>query len=335
MINAAQRPSSSKRYNFVWSKFQLWYTKQYKKEEAHKASVNHIMEYMLNMYEAGAAFNTINTHKAILCATLAITKGVNYSRNTLLKSFVRGLKNSMTTKTRKIPDWNFQLVLQTLKQPPFEPLNEVDNKYLLMKTLFLSAWASAARISELQALTVEDGHFQLDKNNEFINLLPDNNFVAKNQQIGDQQRVFRIPALKNFTTDKEDLLLCPVRALRLYEARTREKRANLKRLFLTVRCNKELSIHGLSYWLRKCISLCYELTKPEGMADISRITPHEIRAVSTTLALNKHIPMKDIMRKAYWRSEQTFTKHYLKDITRYTNTESGITTIAAGFGLEI
>ena len=47
--------------------------------------------------------------------------------------------------------WDVTLVLQSLTDPPYEPLRTVDECFLASKTLFLLAFASAKCVGELQA----------------------------------------------------------------------------------------------------------------------------------------------------------------------------------------
>ena len=44
------------------------------------------------------------------------------------------------------------------------------------------------------------------------------------------------------------------------------------------------------------------------------IKAHELRAISTSIAELKGVPLNEIMRAAFWRSEGTFLKYYLRDV---------------------
>ena len=113
-----------------------------------------------------------------------------------------------------------------------------------MKTLFLVALATAHRVGELNALSSCVGF-----NKEGSALLSFcHDFVAKTQ-LKDKSvlRDFTIPALSSITNDRDELLLCPVRALKLYLKVTRfETRAN--RLFVLPRdFSKPLSKNATVY----------------------------------------------------------------------------------------
>ena len=51
-----------------------------------------------------------------------------------------------------LPQWDLGIVLEALRRPPYEPLNEASLKHLTLKRVFLLIMVSAGRCSELQAL---------------------------------------------------------------------------------------------------------------------------------------------------------------------------------------
>ncbi len=137
--------------------------------------------------------------------------GSNHVLSELLKSF-----QLMKPVTRSLtPRWNLTWVLLSLSKAPYEPLSAAPVMELTVKTIFLLAMASARRVSELHALSVEEGSIR-HNNDGSISLLPQAGFLAKNQFPSMTPECINIPSLSTFTKDKEDRLLCPVRALRIY-----------------------------------------------------------------------------------------------------------------------
>lgn len=330
----SQRQSSLRRYAYIWGKFENWYVTKYK-TDASKATVARVADYLVLLKNDGLSLSTILSHKSTICSTLLHTVGTNYSENHIVQSLLKNFKNNIKRKCNSVPDWDFNIVLAALREEPFEPLNEVDSKYLTMKCLFLTAWASAARVSELHALSRKEGHFLLDSRNRFVDLIANTKFIAKNQVAAEPPRKFRIKAIRDFIQDEaSDRLLCPVRALRIYKKRTDNKCSKDQKLFVCVKKDKDMAIHSISYWLRHTIITAYKHSKTT-ITGLNRVTAHEVRAVSTSLAASKHVPIKDIMRKAFWKSESTFTSFYLKDLAKYIKQPNGVSTITAGFSLQI
>ena len=138
----------------------------------------------------------------------------------LIKSF----QVSCPPRLAKAPRWDLRVVLKNLKQAPYEPLASASDKVLTLKTLFLVALASAKRVSELHGLSRVVSHTKLWASVS-LSLAP--GFVTKNQKPEDSASydgTFSIPALSSLKdASADDLLLCPVRALRYYLRRTKQR----------------------------------------------------------------------------------------------------------------
>ena len=331
----SQRASSIHRYDYIWNVFRNWHKTNYN-TNPFEATVQQLAEYLVQLKNNNKKLATILTHKSAVCGTLQLTSNKNHSEHPIIKRLIQNFKSNITVEKSKIPDWNFNIVLAALRRHPFEPMNTVDIKFVTMKCLFLTAWASAARVSEIQALSRKEGHFLMDTKRRFVDLIPDSSFVAKNQRAGEPQRKFRIHAIHRYIHDDElEELLCPVRALRIYKTRTTNRVSKYNRLFVCLKKKADMAIHSISYWIRRTIKVAYENTNGESLGAVHKVSAHEVRAVATSLAANKHIPIKDIMRQAYWKSESTFISYYLRDLEKYNRDVKGISTIAAGFSLQI
>ena len=346
-----QRPSSTARYDFIWSKFQLWCCGRSDRRPhsshksrsgtcscAFKAPVTAVADYLLMLYHKGLSRATILAHKTAICVTIRDISGHNFSNNRVLQKLCQSFKRLIVRKTHSVPDWDLTLVLKALMQKPFEPMLSISFDLLTMKTLFLVAFASAARVSELQALSVKEGHFLMDARGRYVDLLADHNFVAKNQIASDLPRKFRILAIKDFAPlDDPERKLCPVRALRIYKARLAHKRSSFGRLFVKFKpeASGPLTIHAISYLLKQTIIKAYSSLAPDELDRLHRITPHEIRATCTSLAAFKQIPIKDIMKRGFWRSETTFIHFYLKDLAQYLRNDINVTAVAAANCLQL
>ena len=96
--------------------------------------------------------STIKGYRTAIADTLGNTKQ-NISNNVdiarLIASFYTDKPN------RNIPKWNLSVVLHTLSQPPFEPQEQADLKFLTWKVVFLLALASGKRHSETHAWTLD------------------------------------------------------------------------------------------------------------------------------------------------------------------------------------
>ncbi len=54
----------------------------------------------------------------------------------------------------RVPPWDLAVVLEALCKPPFEPIEQVSERLLTLKTVLLLAISSLKRVGDLQALSV-------------------------------------------------------------------------------------------------------------------------------------------------------------------------------------
>lgn len=108
-------------------------------------------------------------------------------------------------------------MLWALTKHPFEPNDSIDLKYLTWKTVILVALASAARESEIHALSIKASNYREDSAG--IRLLPNLQFLAKTQRLGKAWNPIFSPRFDRFATESDNLLLCPCRCLKMYRRR--------------------------------------------------------------------------------------------------------------------
>ena len=67
-------------------------------------------------------------------------------------------------------------------------------------------------------------------------------------------------------------------------------------------------------WLKQTILLCYEQADQPSL-DLVQVTAHDIRAFAASKALYGGVSVDQIMQACHWKSHNTFTNFYLKDLT--------------------
>ena len=205
------------------------------------------------------------------------------------------------------------LVLQSLTSPPYEPLKTVEEGFLAHKTPFLIALASAKQVGELHALSYRVSHSIGWKEVSF-SFVP--GFVAKTQ---DQSSLdlrfesFTVAALPKSSNSPSGRLLCPVRAVRCHLACTAQHRPRCEWLFVTSGHTKKISKNMVSFWLRRVISLAYQLSikalpAPSPLA-------RETRGIAPSLLFEKNYAVSQVLKAGTWRHHTTFTCHYLRDLS--------------------
>ena len=183
---------------------------------------------------------------------------------------------------------------------------------LTRKTLILVALALSKRISELQALARPVG---FSSHGALLSLVLD--FRAKNdnkcRRLG---RDFLIRELGSLVGQEEEALLCPVRALKVYLKRTEKLVGpNMNRLFVSPRHPaRPASKNALSCFIRTAIKEAHVDLCPD-LLPVLKVKPHELRAVSTSVAFEHNLSLQSVMEAAQWRCNSVFASHYLKDIS--------------------
>ena len=137
-------------------------------------------------------------------------------------------------------------------------------------------------------------------------------FVAKSESLTRSiPRSFLVKSLADFAAGlDDDLLLCPVRALRLYLPRARSLSPGRHRLFVSPRRpTRHLSKNALSFFLREVISAT-GATRPQ----VGPLRAHEVRSVSTSVAFHRNWSVSSVLESATWASSSVFSSFYLRDI---------------------
>ena len=313
-ILGPQRASTRKLYGARWSIFCSWC--QSKQKDPIKATTPLIAEFLNYLFQdKKLSPRTIEGYKSAIADFLKFHSKEDFNDNIILTKIIKSFKNERPRPQSLVPKWDLALVLNFLTQSPFEPLAQADLKFVTWKTVFLVTFAMAARSSEVHALSFADLGFE--DNYKFAVVQPILEFQAKT---ANKNEFVRIPALgPSVRGSHEDRLLCPVRALKIYRARTaslRKENPNIRRLFMSYMkgFNKDISKNTLSGWIRSLIKFTYSKC-PHHIIQLSAAKPHEVRALSSSVAWKANIALKDILQAACWAHHSTFTSFYLKDVS--------------------
>ena len=126
-----------------------------------------------------------------------------------------------------------------------------------------------------------------------------------------------IPALAP-TLDKSitgDRSLCPVTALRYYLDRTSDLRQNKELVFVSFKkgFHKNISPTTISSWIKQTVILCYELSNQEALT-LHQVKAHDVWAFATSKAFQLGVSLEQILSACHWKSHNTLTQFYLKDV---------------------
>ena len=176
------------------------------------------------------------------------------SSHFVLRDLLRSFRLEHPLSSCRVPSWDLSLVLSFLRGPPFEPLSSCSLRDLTRKVLFPLSLATAHKVGELQALSSQVSSLGDDL---FLSYLPE--FRAKTEtSVRPLPCSFLVRSLRDFVGSLPDeLLLCSVRALRLYLSRTASLPSRPCPLFVSPRSPHSLSKNALSFFIREVIAEAY------------------------------------------------------------------------------
>ena len=226
------------------------------------------------------------------------------------------------------PAWDLSSVLRFLNSSAFEPLSRAPLRALTQKVLFLLALTTAKRVGELQSLSSVVTFVGGDA---CLSYVPQ--FVAKSESLTRSIPCsFLVKSSSDFAAGlDDDLLLCPVRALRVYLDRTRPLVPVRHHLFVSPRRpSRALSKNAVSFFLRDVIT-----TAGAARPEVGSVRAHDIWGVSTSVAFHRNWSVSAVLESATWSSSSVFSSFYLRDIQHeYDGLHSLGPFVAAGSRIE-
>ena len=313
MVLLQHRSGTSNVYTSAWDKWSEWCVSN---------SVNpcnplpiQFANYLSHLFKVrNLAALTVKVHRAAISSTMRQIGGPSFADEPLLNAVVKSAALQEAKSARRAPAWDLFLVLKALRSDPYEPIHLISLPHLTRKTAFLLMLASGRRGSEVHALSGTEVHLEADGSLS-LNFLP--GFLAKNQKPGDPSpKIFIKPLTNILCPDDEDRSLCPVRSLREYRRRTSSMRTSQRGLFLSVReaHKKDISRSSIARWVKQVIVDAY--VRAGVSLDGISARPHELRALSASVAFINDCSLQSILDAAYWRSNGVFIDFYLRDTSR-------------------
>ena len=177
----------------------------------------------------------------------------------------------------------------------------------------------------MAALSVHPSCLRIQGDGSSAILRPNPAYMPKNITSSFRSRVitldgFGLPPHRSEEAAKSHLL-CPVRALSCYVARTAGVRRT-EQLFVHYRegsVGSALSAQRLSHWLCEAISQAYSAS---GVEPPGGVRGHSTRGVASSTALHGGLSVADICAAASWASPCSFVRFYLRDASSFSMTHS-------------
>ena len=247
----------------------------------------------------GFTYSTIKCHRSALADPFKLIFGSDIFEHIKFQLLFKFSRSNSFKVDNFFPLWDLDKVLGFLTSANFVKLAESDNSWLIKKYLFLVAIAASRRISEFQALSLNETYFNSDGS---VNLNPHNKFLAKNHTHNFKPKPIPIPPLT-----RNDI--CPVQALRNYINLSHNICEKLsitrsERLWIDIK-GKPLTKNHIRHYFRSVI------LQADPNARLEDTKFHSARKVASS-QVYRHFDIDSVMSSLCWKSSSTFFKHYQK-----------------------
>ena len=243
-LGLARRTSSRTNYQLNWSTFRSWCHK--KGHSISRPSVSKVADFLLWLHRCRRlSVSSIMGYRSVLSDVFRFQLP-ELSSYSVLRDLLRSFRLEAPCCPLRPPAWDLAAVVTYLNSAAFDPLRLASLRNLMKKVLFLLALATAKHVGELQALSRLVSFIHADA---CVSYVPE--FVVKTESLSNPiPRSFLVRSLCDFAAGlQEELLLCPVRALRIYLDRLASFSPLPHRLFFSPRRpSRALSKNAISFF---------------------------------------------------------------------------------------
>ncbi len=317
-LTEARAPSTRQLYALKWGVFVKWC------HQAHidpvVCTVLDVLSFLQYRLDSGSLPSTLKVYVAAIAAFRSPQGGQSIGRDPMVVSFLKGARRLHPPRPPSVPPWDLEVVLRALSQPPFEPLSSVGLKELSLKTALLLALASAKRIGDLHAFSVDSDCIRFGPGDCSVTLRPRMGYVPKSPSTPFKIQTVSLSALSSESAASSEAdaqtSVCPVRALRIYIDRSASFRQSNQLFVCYGGCasGRAVSKQRLSHWIVDAITAAYT---NQGLECPLHIRGHSTRAMASSWAWSRGMSIQDICVAAGWSSENTFARFYRLDVQSF------------------
>ncbi len=317
-LTEARAPSTRRLYALKWGVFVKWC------HQAHidpvVCTVLDVLSFLQYRLDSGSLPSTLKVYVAAIASFRSPQGGQSIGRDPMVVSFLKGARRLHPPRPPSVPPWDLEVVLRALSQPPFEPLSSVGLKELSLKTALLLALASAKRIGDLHAFSVDSDCIRFGPGDCSVTLRPRMGYVPKSLSTPFKIQTVSLSALSSESAASSEAdaqtSVCPVRALRIYIDRLASFRQSNQLFVCYGGCarGRAVSKQRLSHWIVDAITAAYT---NQGLECPLHIRGHSTRAMASSWAWSRGMSIQDICVAAGWSSENTFARFYRLDVQSF------------------
>ncbi len=310
-ILQSRAPSTRKLYGLKWRLFTSWCGDH--QLDPVNCPIGTVLEFLQARFSAGLSHSTLRVYVAAIASYHAPVGGQSVGKDPLIIRFLRGVLRLRPRVRSRVPPWDLAVVLEALCKPPFEPIEQVSERLLTLKTVLLLAISSLKRVGDLQALSVASIDFTPGLAKVF--LYPRVGYVPKVPSSVPRPVILQAFCPPPFREPNQEKLncMCPVRALDAYVHRTAlwRKSDQLLVCYGPPKKGFPAAKQTLSRWIVDAIIVAYESSDlPSSLG----VKAHSTRGMAASKAFFAGVPIQDICDAAGWSTPLTFVRFYDLDL---------------------
>ena len=295
LIMNAWRPSTKKSYTTYLNKWMVFCVER--NINCFQPSLPQACKFLRMLSDNGLGYGALNTARSALSTILPKFGAESFGKHPMVCWLLKGAYEKCPPQPRYVEFWNINKVFDLFK-------SWGRNKFLSLKLLTLKLSVLLLLVTSQRGQTV----INLDITDMIVQddtIVLKMKCLLKHNRVGDPLDVL---VLKDFPDCKR---LCVVHTLKCYLARTQFHRSYSKLLLSYVRPFAPISRDTLARWTLLIMQLA-------GL-DISKYKSHSTRGASASAARRLGVPLNLIMKRASWKSVQSFAKFYDKQIEQDEN----------------
>ena len=250
--------------------------------------MNDILAFLGSLHQKGLQYSAFQTARSAVSNFVKLCGGIDFRDDFLIKKFMQGIFNLKPSLPKYNSVWDVQIVLGYIKS-----MNNLTLLDLSSKLCMLFLLVTAQRCQTLHLIEVGDLEFTKDA------CLVRFKHKLKQSRPGHHLEDIMLQSV----VQPE---LCIVKTLNEYLTRTSGLRGEGHKLLIsTQKPHHGVSKDTVSRWVKS-------LMIKAGLD--SRFGVHSTRAVATSTAVRKGVPIASIIKTAGWSNATTFQKFYHKNI---------------------
>lgn len=278
-----------KQYN---TSYKLWWQFCLKNNvDTFEAPVSSIIAFLVELFNNGASYGTINSHRSALSLLL----GNNVGSDVLIKRLLKGIYRRKPSRPKYTTTWDPKVVLDYVSK--WYPNSDLDIVKLTKKIVILLALCTSHRVQTFSLIRISNMNWSPTGVKILISEM------IKTSAANQEQPVLFLPYFV------ENPSICPARTLKDYLSVTAKLRPEgTDNLLLTLRKPfKKASSQTISRWIKQTLA--------ESGLDVTVFSAHSTRHASTSAAASAGVCIDSIRKTAGWsNSSLTFAKFYNRPI---------------------